>query len=321
MRMDFRSINYFVAVAQEMNMTKAAERLQMSQPPLSNQIKDLEEDLGVQLLIRSRKGVQLTPEGEVFYKRCLQMLELANHTRSEVKSLSSELSGTLRIGMVEGRAPFLLAKWMSGFTEEFPYVTYDLRNGSGSVMQDRLQHGLVDLAVIAAPFNGEQFDSLLLDSGPWLATMPDDHPLALKEGTTVTVKELSDYKLIVPQRPSRLEALHRWFQDAGCEADVICTLSSFIDSIALVNQGVGVSIFPLTTYAPYPGIVSKVIVDSPKRCDYVLLWRKGEALTPLQQTFVDYVSDFMEEYRDKVRTGENKQRHEEFRIPEGAELL
>ncbi len=319
--MDFRTINYFVAVAQELNFTRAAERLQMSQPPLSNQIRDLEENLGVKLLNRSHKGVKLTAEGEVFYRRCLQMLELAEATRAEVKSLSQELSGTLKIGMVEGRAPFLLSKWISGFTEEFPYVTYELQNGSGTVIQDRLAHGLIDLAVLAAPYNGELFNALELESGPWLATMPEDHPLAKKEGKTVSIKELSDYRLIVPQRPSRLEALHRWFEDAGCKANVIVTLSSFIDSIALVNQGIGVSIFPLTTYAPYPGIVSKVIVDPPKRVDYVLLWRKDEKLSLPQQAFVDYVGDFMQEYRSKERTGAAKERHDEFQLPEGAQIL
>jgi len=127
--MDFRLLHYFVTVAEELNITRAAAVLKMSQPPLSSRIKQLEQDLGTVLFIRRKRGLQLTSTGKIFYKRAKQILELADHTREEIMNYENELSGHLMLGTVEGRAPYLLARWIAGFREEFPLVTYTLRSG------------------------------------------------------------------------------------------------------------------------------------------------------------------------------------------------
>ena len=108
--MELRTLRYFVVVAQELNITRAAERLNMSQPPLSNQIKALEEELGAQLLIRGKRYLQLTEAGTLLYRRAVQMLDIAEKTRQEISDLQSEMSGLLSIGCVEGRAPFYLSR-------------------------------------------------------------------------------------------------------------------------------------------------------------------------------------------------------------------
>ena len=117
--MDLRSLRYFVTVAEELNITRAAEKLMISQPPLSNQIKQLEEELNVQLFIRGKRHLKLTDAGAMLYRRAVQLLELADKTRQEMASLEG-LSGTINIGLVEGRAPFLLSRWIAGFRGEFP---------------------------------------------------------------------------------------------------------------------------------------------------------------------------------------------------------
>ena len=119
--MDLRALRYFVTVAEELNITRAAEKLNMSQPPLSNQMKSLEEELGTQLFIRGKRHLTMTEAGTVLYRRALQLLELSEQTQEEIRSLDG-LAGKLNIGLIEGRAPYLLARWISGFRMEFPQV-------------------------------------------------------------------------------------------------------------------------------------------------------------------------------------------------------
>ena len=149
--MDLRSLKYFVVVAQELNITRAAEKLNMSQPPLSNQIKALEEDLGVTLFIRGKRHLQLTEAGSLLLRRANQVLELTDKTRQELQEMQNGLSGTITIGMVEGRAPFLVSRWIAGFREEFPLVQFSLWNGSSDDVLERLYRGLVDRALLASP--------------------------------------------------------------------------------------------------------------------------------------------------------------------------
>ena len=122
--MELRTLRYFVVTAQERNITRAAEKLTMSQPPLSNQIKGLEEELGVQLFIRGKRRLELTEEGSLLLRRAQELLELADKTKQEIASLREGMSGTICLGLVEGRAPFLAANWIAGFRAEFPLVRY-----------------------------------------------------------------------------------------------------------------------------------------------------------------------------------------------------
>ena len=185
--MDLRALRYFVTVAEELNITRAAEKLNMSQPPLSNQMKALEEELGTQLFIRGKRHLTLTDAGTVLYRRAQQLLELSEQTQEEVRSLEG-LAGKLNIGLVEGRAPYLLARWISGFRMEFPQVSFSLWNGSGDDVLDRLHHGLADLALIAAPYNTELLDGFPVAHEPWTAFMSINHPVAQKSGDVLPLK-------------------------------------------------------------------------------------------------------------------------------------
>lgn len=110
--MELRTLHYFITVARELNITRAAEKLNMSQPPLSNQIKGLEEELGVQLFLRGKRHLELTEEGALLLRRAIQIQELAEKTRQEIASLRQGMTGTVYLSMVEGQAP-------SGLTREF----------------------------------------------------------------------------------------------------------------------------------------------------------------------------------------------------------
>lgn len=293
--MELRTLRYFTVVAQELNITRAAEKLNMSQPPLSNQIKGLEEELGAQLLIRGKRHLELTEEGALLLRRALQIQELADKTRQEIASLREGMTGTVYLSMVEGRAPFLAARWIAGFREEFPRVRYSLWNGSSDDVLDRLRKGLADLAVIAAPYDTEHLEGFPVGREPWAAMLHPDHPLALRPGDTIPLSSLVGEPLIVPSRKSRVEAIRRWFGEIGAEPRILCEMSNYMDAAALTSQGVGVSIFPQTTGISNGLVVSKVVTQPARQAEYILVWNKGQAPSGLTREFIRYVQDCLEE--------------------------
>ena len=298
--MELRTLRYFTVVARELNITRAAEKLNMSQPPLSNQIKALEEELGVQLFIRGKRHLELTEEGTLLLRRAVQMQELADKTRQELASLREGMTGTIYLSMVEGRAPFLAAQWIAGFREEFPLVRYNLWNGSSDDVLDRLRKGLADLAVIAAPYDTEHLEGFPVGQEPWAAMLHPDHPLAKEPGDTIPLSSLVGEPLIVPSRKSRIESIRRWFGEIGAEPQILCEMSNYMDAAALSSQGVGVSIFPQTVGVSNGLVVSKVVTQPARQAEYILVWNKGQAPTGLTREFIHYVQDCLEERQSKA---------------------
>ena len=275
--MDLRALHYFVVVAEELNITRASERLNMSQPPLSAQIKGLEEELGVQLFIRGKRHLTITDAGMHLYRRARQILELSEQTQQELMSMEG-LSGDLNISLVEGRAPYLLARWISGFRSEFPRVAIHLWNGSGDEVMERVQRGLADLALVATPYNAEQLDGFSVGREPWVAMMSKDHPLAAEGGQFLPLRRLVGQPLYIPSRRSRLDSIRAWFEELGEEPTIAGDLSN-------------------TTYNVSDLIVTKIITESARQVEYALVWKRNDRQTELQQEFINYVQDCMEEER------------------------
>ena len=294
--MDLRALHYFAVVAEELNITRAAERLNMSQPPLSAQIKGLEEELGVQLFIRGKRHLTITDAGTHLYRRARQILELSEQTQQELMSMEG-LSGDLNISLVEGRAPYLLARWISGFRSEFPRVAIHLWNGSGDEVMERVQRGLADLALVATPYNAEQLDGFSVGREPWVAMMSKDHPLAAEEGQFLPLRRLVGQPLYIPSRRSRLNSIRAWFEELGEEPTIAGDLSNYIDAVALSEQNAGICIYPMTTYNVSDLIVTKIITESARQVEYALVWKRNDRQTELQQEFINYVQDCMEEER------------------------
>ncbi len=314
--MDFRVLRYFIVVAQELNFTRAAEKLNMSQPPLSNQIKQLEDDLGVQLFIRGKRHLTLTEAGSFFYTRANQIMELAGKTRLDLAHINNSLSGKICLGIVEGRPPYLAARWIAAFRKEFPLVRFEFWNGSSDDVLDHLNRGLADLAIIAKPYDTEHLNALKVDKEPWVAIIPSKHPLASLPGDSISLDLLRNEPLIIPRRDSRIEEIRQWFrgnENDDFEPNILCEMSSYIDVVALVEQNAGIGIFPQTTYTPNPMVVSKMITSPARIAEYCLVWQKAHPLSALVQEFVNFVEDFIEE--DRMHSDEYHVKEKEFVLP------
>lgn len=292
--MDLRGLHYFSVVAEELNFTRAAQRLCMSQPPLSNQIKALEEELGTSLFLRGGRTLQLTEAGKVLYRRAAQLLDLAERTQEEVSSLAMGLSGTLCLGSVAGLAPFLAARWLSGFREEYPLVRFEIVNGSSDDIIDQILRGHIELGLIAAPYDDEHLEGIPVGDEPWCAIMSERNPLAAEPDTPLPLKELAGKPLIVPHRRSRVDEIRSWFRQAGAEPVIIGEHSNYVDVLAMAQADVGISIFPQTAPRAMPGIVCRRIVEPSHQARYLLVRKRNASISELSQTFLDFVTDYLQ---------------------------
>ena len=201
------------------------------------------------------------------------------------------MTGVIYLSMVEGRAPFLAARWIAGFREEFPLVRYNLWNGSSDDVLDRLHKGLADLAVIAAPYDTEHLEGFPVGREPWIAMLHPDHPLAQTAGDTIPLSSLAGEPLIVPSRKSRMDAIRRWFGEVGVEPHILCEMSNYMDAAALTSQGVGISIFPQTVDVSNGLVVSKVVIQPSRQVEYILVWNRGQPPSGLTREFIHFVQE------------------------------
>ncbi len=293
--MELRHIRYFLAVAEEMNFTRAAEKLNIAQPPLSRQIKDLEEELGVQLFVRSPHALALSEEGMVFRQYATRVLDLVEHSTSEIRELHGGLHGTIDLAGVEGHAPTLFAQWIAGFQKIHPNVRYNLWNGNSDEVINRLSKGLSELAVIVEPHNAEGVYSIPVYEEPWVALIPGDNPLAQEPGDEVDFQKLLDYDLIIPSRMSRLQEIASWAGDTEKELKVRCRIAHVQNAYELSKMGVGIALYPAstmmeTTYSGNrPPVCIKKLINPQVKAPYVLLWNKGQKLSHVAEEFLHYI--------------------------------
>ncbi|MCR4688953.1 MAG: LysR family transcriptional regulator [Saccharofermentans sp.] len=289
--MDIRQIRYFLMVADELNITRAAERLHISQPPLSRALMDLEEELGCTLFIRGKRHITLTPEGLTLKRRGEQILALTDITKTEISDVKKGLSGTLYLGHVDSNGPSLAAEWISSFKEEYPNVTYNLWCGTVDDLTYRMKSGLLELAITMTPFNNELLDGITVYSDHWAAIIPSSHPLARSKKKTVSLKDLADKDLIISSRHSREEEVRSWFEPLGVEPHFIVKTAHSSNASKLVDKQIGIAIFPASVaknIASDSEVVVKEITPAAD-VDYILSWDKEKTPSALAAKFIEHV--------------------------------
>ena len=289
--MELRTLRYFVTVAEELNITKAAELLCISQPPLSSQIKNLEEELGTPLFIRGKRHLTLTDAGQLLYQRAKDILSLSEKASSEVTALSRGMSGTVSIGLVEGMAPDIAAEWFAGFLALHPGVRFRILDGNSDDLIEKMRGGLIGLAVITSPYDQQLLNSFHVGQEKMVALMSRSHPLASCGKTVLDVEDLKNERLIVPSRKAHIEEIRRWFRSVQGAPDIICEMDNYLDAAALAGRGIGISIFPQTAYILNDSLVSREIAGPDKDVEYLFVWRKGHPLPTVEERFIDYVKE------------------------------
>ena len=289
--MDLRTLRYFVTVAEELNITKAADKLSMSQPPLSFQMKALEKELETELFIRGKRHLQLTESGRLLYRHAKEILNLAEKTSSEIRSMSNGISGTISIGLVEGSAPNIAASWIAEFMKRYPGISFKIMDGNSDELIEKLRSGLVNLAVITSPCDQTLLNSFKVGQEKMHAFMSSENPLAKIPGNTICLSDLKDQPPIVPSRQAIVDMIYKWFKEIKAEPKIVCKMDNYLDVAALAGKNIGISIFPKTSYIFNPQIITKEITESERIIEYLFVWLKGKPLPSIDETFIDYVKE------------------------------
>lgn len=284
--MELRQIVYFLKIAEYENITQAAEVLHVSQPPLTRQLQALEAELGVKLFVREKKRLHITEAGRFFRQQAEQILMLADKTVEQVRQMGEGRIGTLYIGSIETAGPALLPTWLEGFKARWPDVRYNLWSGNSDDVIERLEKGLVDLALIREPFNGEKFESVHIMDEPWTALVRTDH--ALSSAESLTLAQLAGEELIVPSR--RSAEIAQWFSEAGMDTNIVCQYAPLVNGIILAERGLGVTICPASASDMLSGrsLVMRPLADVPTS-GVALIWQRAAHLSAPARKFIDYI--------------------------------
>ena len=209
--MDIRVLEYFLAVAREESITKAAKVLSMTQPPLSRQLKELEDELGKQLFIRGNKKVTLTEEGVLLRKRAEELIELMEKTKEEIRSSEERIHGTVLIGAGESDAVSFLARTARRLQMSHPDISYHLYSGDATSITEKLDHGLIDFGLLVEPVDISKYEYLRLPvKDTWGVLMRRDSPLAVKDH--ILAEDLWEKPLLVSHQIYDSSELSSWFQ-------------------------------------------------------------------------------------------------------------
>jgi DNA-binding transcriptional LysR family regulator len=273
--MDLRTLNYFVAVAEELHFGRAAARLAMTQPPLSRAIKQLETDLGAVLLTRSPAGVALTPAGTALYDETRLLLKQVDQLKSHVAIAAG--ADTITIGTladsVEQAGPDLIA----AFREQHPGITVRIHEADFTDPTIGLRTGLVDVALTRAPFDDTGIATQVLRSDPMAAVLRTDDPLAGRE--SLTLADLADRSWF--QLPEGTDPLWRAYwngsRDSDREGPIVRTVHECIQSV-LWNGTVGIS--PIPHEVPV-GLTMVPLRDMPPS-HLVLAWSSANRTPPIR---------------------------------------
>lgn len=236
--MDVRVLQYFLAVAREESITKAAEALHMTQPPLSRQLKDLEDELGKQLLIRGSKKVSLTEEGLLLRKRATEMVELMELTKAEIKAEGSTVNGDVYIGCAETDAMRLLVRIIKSIQEQYPEIHFHLSSGNAEDITDRLDRGLFDFGVFIEPTDLRKYEFAKLPAiDRWGVLMRKDSFLA--EKSAITFEDLSNLPLIFTNQEMASNEFSGWSGGAFEKLNIVATYNLPYVASLMVEENMG----------------------------------------------------------------------------------
>ena len=293
--MELRVLRYFLAVANEGNITKAAEMLHVTQPTLSRQLMDLEDELGATLFLRGKRAVTLTDEGTLFLQRAQEIVELADKAEREFIERHDLINGVISIGCVETMGSHLLADLIVKFHNKYPQVQFDLYNGYSDDIKDRIDKGLVDIGLLMTPVEISKYDFMRLDAkDTWGILVPSDDEIAGKD--SVNLRDIADKPLILPKRSAVRNEVINWFGVPAERLNIVATHTLLSNTVLLVERGMGYAVTLNGSLATRSSAKTKFIPLSPERTtDNVFVWKKNHLFNAAVSLFIQMARMLKEE--------------------------
>lgn len=242
--MEIRVLKYFLTVTREQSINRAAESLHLSQPSLSTQIRNMEEELGKQLLIRGTKGtrkITLTEEGMILKKRAEEILNLIEKTENEISLSDNIIAGDVYIGAGETDAVRLLAKIAKEIQSNYPDIHYHISSGNAEFVLEQLDKGLIDFGLVFGNVDSKKYNALKLSSkDTWGVLMRKDSELSHKK--YITLKDLYDKPLIISHQRNQGGDFSSWLNCNLEKLNIVATYNLLFNASLLVDEGLGYAI-------------------------------------------------------------------------------
>ena len=290
--MELRVLKYFLTVADEGNITRAADILHVTQPTLSRQLIELEDELGTALLIRGKRSVTLTDEGFLFKQQAEMIVELSDKLEHTFKDKEDVVCGTIRIGASEAVGCRALALYMKEFREKYPDVQFDLYNGMAGNIKEMLERGLLDLGLVLEPVDTAKFEYVRLpQKETWGLLLRKDHELAEKE--TLTVEEIRQYPLIMPGRENAKNEVLHWLQCEESHLNIPAYYNLLSNAALLVEAGMGCAVCldgALSIHADPDLCFRQILPEHTTRS--VILWKKNHLFSQAASLFVQTIQEY-----------------------------
>ena len=284
--MELRVLNYFVATAQELNMTRAAQKLLVSQPALSRQIADLEGELGVKLFNRQPRHLTLTPAGQYLYEQAKEILTLASKTKSNLQS-SAVISGDLTIAAGESFAMQRLMNIVSNIIRDYPTVKIHILSGDYEFAERRLDTGAVDFAVIIGNLPLDNYASLQLpEKDTWGVLMTKDDPLAKK--SAITAEDLVGRNVLNSQQAENRKYFDSWFGNYKEQINIIGTVNLNFNGTLLVKNKAAImlTLDKLANILDESNLTFRPITPMLKQ-PVTVIWKRETNLSPVADLFLN----------------------------------
>lgn len=289
--MELRVLKYFLAVARAESITAAAEILHVTQPTLSKQLKELEDELGTQLFIRGNRRITLTDDGNFLRKRAQEIIDLTEKTENELKESDELISGDIYIGGGETEAIRILAKIIKQITHDHPMIRFHLHSGNANDVMERLDNGLLDFGVVLEPVDLKKYDFQKLPAtDTWGLLMRKDSPLAAKEA--IRPEDLLNIPLLCSNQTLVKNELSGW---AGIDFDsmnIVTTYNLIFNASIMVQEGVGYAlcIDKLVNTTGDSNLIFKPLAPS-LRVGLDIIWKKYQVFSKASKIFLTTLQD------------------------------
>lgn len=289
--MEIRVLRYFLMIAREENMTRAAKYLHVTQPTLSKQMKQLEEEIGKKLFIRSNYSIKLTDEGLLLKKRAEDILNMVDKTIEEFQSLDDITGGDIYIGAAESESFSYFASVAKELQIQYPNVKFHLYSGNTEIIAERLDRGLLDFAIIVQEVDLSKYNYIKVPTSDiWGVIMRKDSPLAKKE--YITIDDLTDLPLII-SRQGFTEDYPKIFKEKIDQLHIVATFDLIYNASIMVKKGFGyaLSFDKIIDTSENSDLCFRALKPELKTNMYII-WKKYQVFTPIAEKLLSKMQQY-----------------------------
>ncbi|ELP60975.1 LysR family transcriptional regulator [Clostridium pasteurianum DSM 525 = ATCC 6013] len=261
----------------------------MAQPPLSYQLKNLEDELGVKLLERGSRNIKLTAAGLMLYNRAKQILTLTKTTIDELKDFNNGLNGTLSIGTVSSSGSSLLTDRLNRFHDKYPSVSFEIHEGNTYKLLEILSRGIIEIAIVRTPFSTAGINYIYLPKEPMIAAMTEN--FNWNDEVIIKIDELKDKPLIFYRRFEKI--ICDACENSGFQPNTFCKNEDARTSLLWANAGLGIALVPKSSLKLIgsSNLIYKEIDNKSLRTQIAAIWLKEGYLSPAAKNFLDTFYD------------------------------